>query len=585
MPWVGRVSKLVNRQEMFFWLTVDLVLLFCLSPNFVGHMSVQGNMILGRHPEWNSLLIFHLSGAILLSLLFCASFIVFIGFNRWRPLNFAVLLLLFTLTCVEIAYRGLFDMATDSNFWALIPETTFEEKAGYLMSHWFPLSSLFLILLLAAWALTIWRHSLDLKFRRARFFIYIIMALVVFISATGELDHFRLTAEDVDVRDADGSLEVAPYLFPFNIPISIRRYFSERDVAREMMNVRREHPPVFQRRFDGPEIVVVVVGESSSSSHWNLSGYDRITNPELKGEPIAYFPFAFSQASQTRRSVPMLMRLFTNPRLSIVYSDPTLLTAFNQLGYQTHWFSLQSNGGLSDDTIQILAGEATERRWLAPASFHSIDFWDEVLLEKLPDLRALSGKHVFFLHTLGSHVPYHHRYPDSFAKFTPVPDKSDPGNLMNKNVDYRAKIVNAYDNSILYTDHVLASLIHRLGASGRNALLAYASDHGQGLDDARCESVAHAFRCNSVYHVPMIFWANSEYRSKHADLWERLKLNNREAVSTMGFAMTILDLAGASYEKRLDQFLLTGARNEPMPLLIQQPDRKIEDLRNHEVSD
>ncbi|MFO1266655.1 MAG: sulfatase-like hydrolase/transferase [Rubrivivax sp.] len=68
------------------------------------------------------------------------------------------------------------------------------------------------------------------------------------------------------------------------------------------------------------------------------------------------------------------------------------------------------------------------------------------------------------LHQLGNHGPaYFRRVPPAFKRFLPACEQDDL-----RQCD-AAAIVNAYDNALLYTDHVLAQLIARLqGAPGHS---------------------------------------------------------------------------------------------------------------------
>ena len=91
-----------------------------------------------------------------------------------------------------------------------------------------------------------------------------------------------------------------------------------------------------------------------------------------------------------------------------------------------------------------------------------------------------TGKRVFFLHLMGSHVNYASRYPSEFNVFT------DEAEIIPKpwHTKRSAKYINNYDNSILYTDFVLSGIIDLLRTVPNSALL-YFSDHGGG-------SVRHA---------------------------------------------------------------------------------------------
>ncbi|MFD2273898.1 sulfatase-like hydrolase/transferase [Undibacterium arcticum] len=57
-----------------------------------------------------------------------------------------------------------------------------------------------------------------------------------------------------------------------------------------------------------PQVVVMVIGESSRYDRWSLNGYERDTNPLLKKESnLVSFPDMITAVSATRLSVPVLV--------------------------------------------------------------------------------------------------------------------------------------------------------------------------------------------------------------------------------------------------------------------------------------
>src|SRR5690606_14753139 len=87
---------------------------------------------------------------------------------------------------------------------------------------------------------------------------------------------------------------------------------------------------------------------------------------------------------------------------------------------------------------------------------------------------------VLVLHQIGSHGPaYYLRYPESYRRFRPDCRSAEFSDCSKE------EIVNAYDNTILYTDHILASVIDRLaGEQGRlDTAMLYMSDHGESLGE------------------------------------------------------------------------------------------------------
>ena len=131
--------------------------------------------------------------------------------------------------------------------------------------------------------------------------------------------------------------------------------------------------------------------------------------------------------------------------------------------------------------------------------------------ERLRTLRG-PGTKLWVLHMLGSHGPsYFRRYPDAFARF--APDCRDD-ELRNCAVE---EIVNAYDNSILYTDHVLATAIERLAAHAGSvdSAVLFVSDHGESLGEKGLflHGIPYAIAPEEQTRVPMVFWASSRFEA------------------------------------------------------------------------
>ena len=91
----------------------------------------------------------------------------------------------------------------------------------------------------------------------------------------------------------------------------------------------------------------------------------------------------------------------------------------------------------------------------------------------------------FVLHTYGSHFNYFERYPREFAHFTP--DEATEVEVKN-----RQQLINAYDNSIRYTDYFLHHLIQILDSTNHTTALYYSPDHGEDLLDDDRKRFLHA---------------------------------------------------------------------------------------------
>jgi len=118
---------------------------------------------------------------------------------------------------------------------------------------------------------------------------------------------------------------------------------------------------------------------------------------------------------------------------------------------------------------------------------------------------------VLVLHMIGSHGPaYHLRYPPEFERFTPACKTAEFAKCTPQ------EIANAYDNTILFTDHILSQTIDLLAAQTRVIpAVIYASDHGESLgEDGLYLHAAPWFMAPEVQtKVPMVLWLSDAYKA------------------------------------------------------------------------
>ncbi len=251
-----------------------------------------------------------------------------------------------------------------------------------------------------------------------------------------------------------------------------------------------------------PLLVVMVVGETARAANWGLSGYARQTTPELAQLPrLINYPQVSSCGTNTETSVPCLFapvgrRDYDEARIR---GSESLLHLLARAGVGVTWRDNQSGckgvcDGLPMQKVSDIAGCDGER------------CLDEGLLSGLPDmLRQARGTQLLVLHQLGNHGPsYFRRYPPAFARFQPECRSDDLRRCS------REAIVNAYDNALLYTDHVLAQLIGQLQAQAGtlDTALLYVSDHGESLGENNLflHGLPYAIAPAVQKRVPMLLW-------------------------------------------------------------------------------
>ena len=161
--------------------------------------------------------------------------------------------------------------------------------------------------------------------------------------------------------------------------------------------------------------------------------------------------------------------------------------------------------------------------------------FDESLLEPFKNkLENLENQNIIILHLQGSHGPtYYKRYPSAFKKFTPTCDTNELAKCSQES------LINTYDNTLLYTDFILAKIIESLQTKTeyKTALL-YVSDHGESLGEngIYLHGMPYIFAPQEQTHIPTIFWSNDSTLTQLATEHKGSKLSHDNLFSTiLGF--------------------------------------------------
>ena len=256
-----------------------------------------------------------------------------------------------------------------------------------------------------------------------------------------------------------------------------------------------------------PLVLVLVVGETARAANWGLNGYRRQTTPELARLQLINFPDVTACGTNTEVSLPCMFapvgrRDYDEARIR---GSQSLLHVLARAGVAVHWRDNQSGckgvceGLPQDEVISINPpGLCAAGRCLDEGLLSGLD-------EKLAALKLTGGTRFMVLHQLGNHGPsYFRRYPPAFARFKPACEYDDLQKCS------REEIVNAYDNALLYTDHVLASLIAKLQAASNvvDSAVVYVSDHGESLGENNLylHGLPYAIAPDVQKRVPMVVW-------------------------------------------------------------------------------
>ena len=281
------------------------------------------------------------------------------------------------------------------------------------------------------------------------------------------------------------------------------------------------------------EIYVYIIGEAARAMNWQLYGYERETNPRLaRMDDVVVFRNMLTQSNTTHKSVPLILSSVATAEHEELYRRKGLPALFNEAGFETWFISNQSPQGAM---IDHLAHDAKHLIYIRSPR-QDMQLLDE--MRKILD-RSDARKILFILHCYGSHFSYHQRYPREFARFLPDDDVAIAP-------QHRQILVNAYDNSILYTDHFLAETIDFLRSlKGTSSALLYCADHGEDLIDDRRERFLHASPTTTAYqlYVASLAWFSEDYRRCFPEKVAAAEANEKAPATTHALFHTMADMA------------------------------------------
>jgi len=313
-------------------------------------------------------------------------------------------------------------------------------------------------------------------------------------------------------------------------PQTIRAFISfyrESKVFQEMkkrtinqVNVQTFYPE------DTDVTFVLIIGESANRNHMSIYGYPRNTTPKLKNrEDIILYHDIISAYSLTINSVSSMLTESNLENKKPFNESISLADVFHSAGFKTFWLSNQLPIGIWDNAIYNMAQTFDVVHYTnssANSSFESTYYspCDEVLLDPIAVALQDTARYKFIVvHLMGSHTSYGKRYPKQYAFF-------------NHGHDKKTKIIDQYDNSILYNDFVIDTIFYMLSDYAKKnprmiASSIYLSDHGENVYDEN-DNVGHDYSGSipkSNVEIPFIVWLSPQYKVLFEEKYKMMKKN------------------------------------------------------------
>ncbi|MCP4954723.1 phosphoethanolamine transferase EptA [Photobacterium aquimaris] len=303
-------------------------------------------------------------------------------------------------------------------------------------------------------------------------------------------------------------------------------------------------------------VVVMVVGEASRSMNYSLNGYDRDTNPELAKRNVISFLNVKSCGTATAVSLPCMFSVMTKTNYNAIDArhQDTAVDILQRAGIDVSWKDNDSGcKGVCDRVKHIVINADSD-----PKLCHDGTCYDEVLLKNLQaQIDDAKQDTLIVLHIIGSHGPtYNDRYPAKFKVFKPT------CNTSNLQECSREQVTNTYDNTILYTDHILSSVIDMLKSDDHNANTAmiYMADHGESLgeDGVYLHGLPYSIAPKEQTTVPLILWLSPAYQqSQHINrqcLQREAAAGGYSQDNLFHTLLGMMDVKTKVYDPKLDIF-------------------------------
>lgn len=497
-------------------------------------MAVPGNWVLWRRLAQLGLLQ-GLGGAVLavaLAVMLTALLMALLALMAWRPTLKPVATLLLVAAAAGSHFMGSYGIVIDPGMMQNLLQTDLHEARALLDARLL----LALALLAGVPAAWLWRQPVVPRpFGRALWQNAAAAAAALLMLAAAVLAGFQPLASAMRNHK-----ELRYLLNPLNSVYAVARNVGLPQVhaATPLARLGEDARLLQPARPGEAPLLLLVLGETGRSGNFGLNGYARDTTPELAREAVASFRNAWSCGTSTAVSVPCMFSGLGRDGFTpdAARRAEGLLDVLQQAGLAVLWLDNQSG---CKDVCNRVPHVAT-----CPQG----DCLDEVMLAGLDErlaaldpIRRARGT-VLVLHQIGSHGPaYHLRSAAAQKRFLPECTASA------LQACSREAIVNAYDNSIAATDHMLALTIRWLKARGdAPTAMVYVADHGESLGENNLylHGMPYAIAPEVQKRVPWITWLSPAWQREKGLDFACLAARRDEPISHDGYFHSVLGLMG-----------------------------------------
>ena len=485
-----------------------------------------------------------------------------------RPISAGIGLVLWVFSLINLGYFAIYGQEFSQSVLFIVLESNPAEASEYVGQYfvWWMIPAALVYTAAAFW---LWRRIRPLSMPPAsrRIVLAVVIAALIVPPA------FKVTRKngnfDTLLEATANRMEPA---VPWQFVIGAVRY---QDQLAEMQRLIRESesiPPIAKLKdthAGKAQTLVLVIGESTTRQHMSLYGYPRPTTPKLEAlrGQLTVFNEVFASRPYTIEALQQILTFADQENPNLYLTRPSLMKIMKQAGYKTYWITNQQTLTKRNTMLTSFSEQMDEQYYLNHSrSQNSYNFDKEVFAPFQRILDDGAERRLIVVHLLGTHMRYKFRYPEEYEVF------KDRKALPDWVTSDQLTLINEYDNAVRYNDHVVSTLIERLGAAGGKTLMAYFSDHGEDVFDTPPHDFVgrnEAKPTVPMYAVPFFVWRSEAWKNEDPKPLDR---HRDRPYQLSHFIHTWADLAGL----RFDGFDATKSLVNPAfrerPILVGNPD-------------
>lgn len=461
-----------------------------------------------------------LIGSLMVLMLVMNAFVLYLFFSASRRFGKSILVLFFLINSVAVYFVNTYSVILDETMIGNILNTRYSESSGF-----FSLKLIVYLVFLGIIPSIFIIKAKIVKDKPRKFFItsslsLLFIVVLIFANATNWLW--------IDKN----SKTLGALAMPWSYTVNISRFY----IHEHQKNKKEILLPDATITDHKKTVVVLVIGESARRDNFSLYGYQKNTNPLLSKTPNLYHFDATSCSTYTTAGVKCILEHKNTDDLYEILPNYLYRNDVDVIWRTSNW---------GEPPVHIKEYETSDQ--LATNCKGEGCAYDEVLLTGLKERISSSKKDKIFvvLHTSTSHGPtYSKKYPAQFEQFKPVCNSVELGNCSKE------ELINAYDNTVVYTDYILHNLIEDLKQLKEyDSAMLFVSDHGESLGENNLymHGLPMSIAPKEQYEIPFIVWVSDH--SKQLKPNKTLTQNH-----VFHSVLKFLDMKSPIYDENMDIF-------------------------------